>query len=41
MAQAPVSVEDGVKGIIKVIDEATREETSGRFMSAQGGEIPW
>jgi norsolorinic acid ketoreductase len=41
LAQAPVSVEDGVKGIIKVIDEATREKTSGRFMSAQGGEIPW
>lgn len=38
MEQAPVSVEDGIKGVVNQIDRATREGTSGRFMSAQGGD---
>ncbi|KAL2074287.1 hypothetical protein VTL71DRAFT_8065 [Oculimacula yallundae] len=43
MEQAPVSVEDGIKGVIDQIDRATRESTSGRFMSAQDGNtaLPW
>ncbi|KAJ6553733.1 hypothetical protein DFH09DRAFT_1495298 [Mycena vulgaris] len=52
MAQAPVSVEDSVAGIMSRIDGATREKTGGRFWSykaTHGGmlwdietdEIPW
>jgi norsolorinic acid ketoreductase len=41
MSSAPISVEDGVQKVIEIIDNATRESTSGRFMSAQGGELPW
>lgn len=32
MEQAPVSVEDGIKGVVNQIDRATREGTSGRFI---------
>ncbi|KAJ6498240.1 hypothetical protein DFH09DRAFT_1495250 [Mycena vulgaris] len=52
MAQAPVSVEDSVTGIMSRIDGATREKTGGRFWNykaTHGGmfwdvetdEIPW
>ena len=40
MEQAPVSVEDGIRGVVDQIDRATRELTSGKFMSAQHGDIP-
>lgn len=40
MEQAPVTVEDGVKGVVDKIDKATREETSGRFVSGQDGDAP-
>jgi norsolorinic acid ketoreductase len=35
MEQAPVPVEDGIRGVVDRIDKATREMTSGRFMSGQ------
>jgi norsolorinic acid ketoreductase len=41
MDTAPVAVEDGVKGIVNVIDNATREKTSGKFMSYEAKELPW
>lgn len=41
MKQAPLSVEEGVRKVIAVIDGATRHATSGRFMTAEGGELPW
>lgn len=36
-----MAVEDGVRGIVGVIDSATREKTSGRFMSYENKELPW
>ena len=41
MEIAPMSVEDGVKGIIKQIDNATREETSGTFVTFNGEPLAW
>ncbi|KAK7892598.1 hypothetical protein LTR67_007695 [Exophiala xenobiotica] len=40
-ATAPVTVSDGVKGLIEQIDRATRQETSGKFMAYDGEELPW
>jgi hypothetical protein len=40
MKQAPVSVETGVVGVIDKIDNATREETSGAFISGQSSDPP-
>lgn len=39
--QAPVAIEDSIKGQLKVIDEATREKTSRRFWDFEGKELPW
>ncbi|CAF4034508.1 unnamed protein product [Adineta steineri] len=39
--EAPVTVEESVQGQLKVIDEATREKTSGRFWDFEGKELPW
>lgn len=41
MDAAPVAVEDGVRGVVHVIDEATREKTSGKFMTYENKELPW
>ncbi|OCT54861.1 Norsolorinic acid ketoreductase [Cladophialophora carrionii] len=41
MAAAPVSIQDGVNGMIEQIDRATREGSSGKFLSIDGEEIPW
>lgn len=41
MEAAPISVEEGVKGIIKQVDEATREETSGTFVTFDGKPLGW
>ncbi|KAM5341984.1 hypothetical protein ACJ41O_015015 [Fusarium nematophilum] len=41
LAEAPVSVEDGVNGLIGIMDKATRQETSGRFWSWDGQELAW
>ncbi len=41
MDQAPVTIEDSIKGQLKVIDGATREKTSGRFWDFEGKELPW
>jgi NAD(P)-dependent dehydrogenase (short-subunit alcohol dehydrogenase family) len=35
------TVEDSVQGILKVVDEATRENVSGKFIEQTGAEIPW
>jgi norsolorinic acid ketoreductase len=37
---APVTIEQSVTGLAKLIDSATRE-TSGRFWAYDGKEIPW
>ncbi|KAK0112937.1 hypothetical protein ONS95_014655 [Cadophora gregata] len=39
MEQAPVSVDDGIKGVVAKIDNATREFTSGKFLSGQDDTI--
>ncbi|KAN0108851.1 aflatoxin biosynthesis ketoreductase-like protein nor-1 [Hyaloscypha variabilis] len=41
MEQAPLSVEDGVNGIIDKLDKSTREKDSGTFISFDGEHIPW
>ncbi|RKK90870.1 hypothetical protein BFJ71_g11227 [Fusarium oxysporum] len=41
LSAAPVSVQDGVNGIVSVIDGATRNATSGRFLSWENKELPW
>ncbi|KAG4440081.1 hypothetical protein IFR05_004424 [Cadophora sp. M221] len=35
MEQAPVSLEDGIKGVVDQIDKATRESSSGKFLGGQ------
>ncbi|OBS25183.1 hypothetical protein FPOA_05718 [Fusarium poae] len=35
------SVERSVEGILEVIDDATREKTSGKFITNKGQELPW
>ena len=41
MEEAPVPLEVGITGIIKQIDTATREETSGNFVDYNGDIVPW
>ncbi|KAI1433778.1 NAD(P)-binding protein [Xylaria sp. CBS 124048] len=42
LEQAPTTREDSASSIVKVIDSATRETTSGKFISAvEGTEVPW
>lgn len=40
-AGPPDTVEDSVKGIVKVVDEASRETVSGKFVTQTGQELPW
>ncbi|RGP80717.1 hypothetical protein FLONG3_1192 [Fusarium longipes] len=35
------NVENSVKGMLRVIDGATREDTSGKFITNKGQELPW
>jgi len=41
MNAAPVPIAEGVNGVISQIDGATRENTSGKFMSYNGEQLPW
>jgi norsolorinic acid ketoreductase len=41
MSAAPVPIQDGVNGVIEQIDKATREKTSGKFMTFSGEQMPW
>ncbi|KAI1128458.1 NAD(P)-binding protein [Nemania abortiva] len=41
LEKATYTVEQTVEGMMKRIDEATREETSGKFFRFTGEEIPW
>ncbi|KAK2865285.1 hypothetical protein FQN49_003729 [Arthroderma sp. PD_2] len=40
-AGPPDTVEDSVKGIVRVVDESTRDNKSGRFVTQTGMELPW
>ncbi|ESZ89520.1 hypothetical protein SBOR_10097 [Sclerotinia borealis F-4128] len=39
--EPPMSLEDSVDGILRQIDNSTRETTSGSFVSWNGDVIPW
>jgi len=39
MEEAPMSLETSIKGVLEIIDNATREKTSGTFQSADP-EVP-
>ncbi|KAF7591654.1 hypothetical protein BBP40_001230 [Aspergillus hancockii] len=39
--EPPVSVEESVKGMLEVIDGATREGVSGKFVTYEGDVLPW
>lgn len=41
MKEAPLSMEDGVKGMIDKFDKSTREKDSGTFISFDGEHLPW
>jgi hypothetical protein len=40
-AGPPLTVEESVRGIVKVVDGASRETTSGKFVTETGEEVPW
>ncbi|BGO90548.1 hypothetical protein NBRC10512_005267 [Rhodotorula toruloides] len=39
--KAPVTVEDSVAGILRILDQAKRETHGGRFFEFTGKELPW
>ncbi|KAL3421809.1 aflatoxin biosynthesis ketoreductase nor-1 [Phlyctema vagabunda] len=41
LEKASITVEESVTGVVKLIDGATREKTSGRFLNYTGEEFPW
>ncbi|KAI1398672.1 NAD(P)-binding protein [Hypoxylon fuscum] len=42
LEQAPTTIQESSSSIVKVVDGATREGTSGKFISApEGTELPW
>jgi NAD(P)-dependent dehydrogenase (short-subunit alcohol dehydrogenase family) len=41
IAGPPDTVESSIRGILKVVDEATRENVSGRFVTQTSEELPW
>ena len=41
MKEATTTIRESVEGMVKVIDSATREETSGHFPIWEGGEFAW
>ena len=40
-ADPPVKLEDSVKGMLRVFDNATKEQHSGRFWDYQNALVPW
>jgi hypothetical protein len=40
-ADVPVTLEDSVKGVVNVIDNATKEEHSGKLWDQNGDQMPW
>jgi norsolorinic acid ketoreductase len=41
LAEAPTTLETSVDGMVDKIDNATREQTSGKFISYDGNNYPW
>jgi norsolorinic acid ketoreductase len=38
---AEITIDQSVAGIVKQVDEATREKTSGKFINEKGEGVPW
>ncbi|KAI0023104.1 NAD(P)-binding protein [Xylariomycetidae sp. FL0641] len=41
LPKADYTIEESVTSMMKTIDEATREKSSGKFMRLNGDELPW
>jgi norsolorinic acid ketoreductase len=41
MEEAPVSLREGVGGIIDKLDKATREKSSGTLITWDGEDVAW
>jgi hypothetical protein len=41
LGTATYTIEESVAGMMKVIDESTRQESSGKFFRFTGEELPW
>ena len=41
LSEAPTTIQESVDGIVDKIDNATRAETSGTFVSFDGVKHPW
>lgn len=41
IGKASETIEDSTAGLVAVIDNATRESTSGKFPGWSGEEFPW
>lgn len=41
LAEAPVTIKDSIDGIVDKIDNSTRKDTSGTFVSFDGVKYPW
>jgi len=41
MEKAVTPIDDCIAGMVKLIDESTREKTGGKFPIWEGGEFPW
>ena len=39
--EPPITVEESVAGFLKVIDEATKENTSGKYLQWNGEVVPF
>ena len=40
-AEPELTIEESAKAVIKLVDEATRERTSGNFYNEKGEPLPW
>ncbi|KAK5992005.1 Norsolorinic acid ketoreductase nor1 [Cladobotryum mycophilum] len=41
LAEAFHNIDDSIKGVVKIINGATREETSGKFIDFEGASVAW
>jgi norsolorinic acid ketoreductase len=41
METAPVTVEDSAAGIVKVIDQSTKETHSGKILTYEANQVAW
>ena len=41
LEKAFIEVDECIRGLVSIIDEATRESASGHFLTWDGGEFAW